>query len=247
MYVYVVIINHNFTVPVKEIKFNLEEKRGLAILVTCSYQGTPPQVKKDAEKMRQMFTLFEYDIHELMNEEATLSNIKQLVWQVEKYLSNYNGATSNHDWNTKVIIFAFSGRGTENEIQTNDGKLFHLRDIVKPLVTPELHLVDPIPKLFFVDVCQGSLKIKDDATITGIRGNYCIVYATNEGQSATARGPETAWMHLLAEKFRRRDSTFHNVIEEVKVQVAGTGHQQCHLINNLTAGVFKLYYYNAEK
>lgn len=247
MYVYVVIINHNFTAPVQKREFNLEEKRGLAILVTCNYQGTPPKTNKDAEKMRHMFTVFDYDIHELMNEEATLSNIKQLLWQVEKYLSAYNGARINRDSNNKVIIFAFSGRGTENQIQTNDGQLFHLRDIVKPLVNPELQLVNPIPKLFFVDVCQGSLRIKHDASITAIRGNYCIVYATNESQSATARGPKTAWMHLLAEKFRRRDITFHSVIEEVKVEVAGAGHQQCHLINNLTAGVFKLYYYNAEK
>ena len=232
----------NFTALLQRREFNLEEKRGLAILVTCNYQGTLPQTKRNAEDMKEMFEQFEYDVHPLINEDAILSNIKQLVWQVEKYLNTYNGADINHDGGKKVIIFAFSGHGVGNQIQTNDGQLLNLDDIVKPLVHPELLLVHPIPKLFFIDACRGSLRIEDD---TSIKGNYCIAYATNEGQSETALGAKTAWIRLVAEKFRRRDDTFHNVIEEVKKQVADEGHQHCQLINKLSAGVFKLYYVHA--
>ena len=215
----------------------MEEKRGLAILVTCNYQGTLPQTEGDAEKMKEMFEEFEYDVHSLINERATMSNIKHLMKRVEKYLSNYNGAAINHDGEKKVIIFAYSGHGVENQIRTNDGQLFNLHDIVKPLVNHTLILVRPIPKLFFINACQGSLKIEDD---TSIKGNYCIAYATNESQSETAVGAKTSWMHLLAEKFRRRVDTFQHVIAEVKAQIAVDGHQQCRVINNLSTGVFKL-------
>ena len=228
------VLFYNFTV----LEFNLEEKRGLAILVTCNYQGTLPQTERDAEEMKKMFEEFEYDVRPLINEKATMSNIKHLVKRVEKYLSSYNGASINRDGKEKVIIFAFSGHGAENQIRTNDGQLFNLHDIVKPLVVNDtVNVVRKIPKLFFIDACRGSLRIEDD---TSIKGNYCIAYATNESQSETAPGAKTALMHLLVENFRRRVDTFQHVIAEVKAQVAAEGHQQCRVINNLSTGVFKL-------
>ena len=97
-----------------------------------------------------MFTQFDYDIHQLPSEQVTSSNIKQLV---QNCLSSYNGAAINRDGNKKAIIFAFSGHGAENQIQTNDGELFPLQDIVKPLVNPQFVQAHPIPKLFFINAC----------------------------------------------------------------------------------------------
>ena len=242
--IYIITINHDFITAFQERKFNLEEKRGLAILVTCHYRGTLPQTEEDADEIKRMFTQFDYDIHQLPSEQVTLSNIKQLVQQVETYLRSYNGAAINYpDGNKKAIIFAFSGHGADNQIQTNDGDLFPLHDIVRPLVNPQFVLADPIPKLFFIDACRGSLRLKDDTSLTAIKGNYCIEYATIQGQPAAALGPQSAWMPVLANTLRRDDTSYHNVIADVKQQVHMKGHQRAQSIDNLTGGQFKLYHY----
>ena len=75
--------------------------------------------------------------------------------------------------------------------------------------------------------------------LMAIKGNYCVEYATIEGQSAAALGPESAWMPVLANKFRRQDDTYQNVMADVKEQVAQEGYQS---IDNLVSK-FKLYYY----
>ena len=188
-----------------------------------------------------MFTQFDYDIHQLPSEQVTSSNIKQLVQQVENYLSSYNGAAINRDGNKKTIIFAFSGHGAENQIQTNDGELFPLQDIVRPLVNPRFVQAHPIPKLFFIDACRGNLRV-DDTSLMAIKGNYSIEYATIEGQSAAALDPQSAWMPVLANTFRRQDETYHHVMAEVKQRVAKEGYLQPQTIDNLSAGMFKLYY-----
>ena len=220
----------------------MEEKRGLAILVTCHYQDTLTQTEEDAKEIKQMFTQFDYNIHQLPSEEVTSSNIKQLVQQVENYLSSYKGSAINPDKNEKAIIFAFSGHGAENQIKTNDGELFPLQDIVRPLVNPRFVQADPIPKLFFIDACRGSLRVKNDTSLMAIKGNYSIEYATIEGQSAAALGPQSAWMPVLASTFRRRDDSYQNVIAEIRKQVAREGYQQAQSLRNLTTGIFKLYY-----
>lgn len=227
----------------EERKFNLAEKRGLAMLVTGDYQGTLPQTETDAEKMKEMFKQFEYDIHQLMNEEATLSNIERLVQQVTDYLTNYNAAARNRDGSTKAIIFAFSGHGTdENQIKTNDGKFYNLSDIVEPLVNPKLAVVHPIPKFFFIDACRG--RIKNDITgLLAIKGNYCMEFSTLLSYDAGALCTESEWMPVLAERLMSDDDTYPNVMASIRRHVSREG-QQPQTINNLTTGVFKLYHYS---
>ena len=190
--------------------------------------------------MKEMFTQFEYDIHQLTSEQATFSNIKRLVRDVASYLRLYEGAAVNRDKNNKVIIFAFSGHGANNQIETYDRQQLHLHEIVKPLVNPDYAAVHPIPKLFFIDACRG--RVKDDMT-GSIKGNYCIEYATLQNHRAAALGPGSAWMPVLADRFMRRDVSYQHVIAEVKEQVAKEGFQQAQSIDNLTVGIFKLYYY----
>ena len=223
----------------------MADKRGLAILVTCDYHGELPQTKRDAEKMREMFEQFEYDIHQLMGKDATNSNIEQLLKQVKNHLKGYNGAAINRDGNDKVIIFAFSGHGTEdNQIQANDRELLHLHDIVRPLVNSESPLVKPIPKLFFIDACRG--RVRDDMT-GAIEGNYCIEFATLQNHQAAALAAESEWMPVLAQKLRRYNDTYVNVIERVKKQISDEGLQQAQTINSLTTAGLKLHYYSGYK
>ena len=125
----------------------MAEKRGLAILINCDYRGTPkfrplPGTDKDAKEMKETFEHFKYDIHQLPNEQATLSNIEELLKQLGKYLQRYNGAAKNQDGSTKVILFAFSGHGSNpNLLITNDGQSLFLKDIMEPLVDPKICLV----------------------------------------------------------------------------------------------------------
>lgn len=236
---YIYEINHNFLEKPKEREFNLRKKRGLGILVTCDYNSELKQTERDAKEMRAMFEQFGYDIHQLMNESATLSNIEGLVKQVEDYLCTYNGAAKNRDGSKKAIIFAFSGHGTdENQIQSNDKELLHLHKIVGPLVNPQFITAHPIPKLFFIDACRG--RVKNDMT-DAIEGNYCIAFATLQNHKAGALATKSIWMPVLAERLMTDDDTYQNVISNVKWQVAQEG-QQSQSINSLTTGAFKLYY-----
>ena len=74
-----------------QFNFNLDGKRGLAVLVTCDYASTPgiPTLKntqRNAPEMRQTFEQFEYDIVSLANREATGSAIESLVKQLSDYM-----------------------------------------------------------------------------------------------------------------------------------------------------------------
>ena len=213
------------------------------MLVTGDYHGSLPQTEVDAERMKEMFEQFEYDIHQLMNEEATLCNIKQLVHQVTKYLSKYNAADRNPDGSTKAIIFAFSGHGTDdNQLKTNDEKLINLCDIVEPLVNPKLAVVDLIPKFFFIDACRG--RVRNDMTgLLAIKGNYCVEFSTLQSYDAGALNTESEWMPVLAERLMGDDDTYFNVMASIRRQVSIEG-QQPQTIDNLTTGIFKLYHYS---
>ena len=93
--------------------------------------------------MRRTFEEFGYSIHQLQNERATENLIKDLLEDVSQSLGQYTG---------KVIVFAFSGHGTNyDRLLTNDGKLISLKkDIIDPILN---YSRTDIPKLFFIDAC----------------------------------------------------------------------------------------------
>ena len=100
----------------------------------------------DAREMLKTFEFLNYTVHQLQNNNATGEEIKKKVLSISKDLKKYDGHMKD-----KVIVFAFSGHGTnkeENEhIYGNDGVLLCLSDdIIKPLV--EVKAVDKIPKVF---------------------------------------------------------------------------------------------------
>ena len=63
--------------------------RGIAILVTCDYRGKHglelPATDTDADEMRKTFKQLGYDIHERQNENATESEIINLLTALNKY------------------------------------------------------------------------------------------------------------------------------------------------------------------
>ena len=241
-----------------EWNFDLSEKRGIAVVVTCDYDGTPhiPTLEAnndDAFEMKETFEQFDYSIVQLQNKEVTEHAVLTLVEQLSTYLRNYNGDTVNEGEirdaakPVKAIVFAFSGHGTDdNIILANDGGAIFLRDVVKPLVDPAC--IGPtsylIPKLFFIDACRGKNtikvpKAKGDTDVNDIQGNFNIEFATIHDHKAYT----DSWMPVLARELRRNNDTYQNVLAKAK----GKAHQryklqQAQTQGQLIIGTFKLYY-----
>jgi hypothetical protein len=103
---------------------------GLAILVTCDYEAnstlkTLKGTNVDAVEMRATFEQFSYEIHQLRNGEATKNAITSLLSDIsQRLIEEYNAKVVGP---RKVIIFAFSGHGSEfDEIYASDGELYSL-------------------------------------------------------------------------------------------------------------------------
>ena len=219
-----------------------KEKRGLAILVTCDYEGTAHRALRatngDADEMDKTFRQFQYDIHPLKNGGAKEREITTLLEHASYYLSLYSGDTKNADGSRKVIVFAFSGHGTssgwnDDQILSNDGtKIFLQEQIVLPLAKHPA--VAEIPKLFFIDACRGDKKFmterlkKSDGTLLTKAlesrrdcavTNYRIEYATIPNYTADAGLYESTWMPVLARFLRTKDMSLSSVVDEVNGEV----------------------------
>ena len=222
--------------------FRLAQKRGLAILVTCDYEGTRnpplPSANRDAVEMKMTFEQFDYDIHQLKNGAATEYEITALLKQAADYLSQYDGPKRNSDGEKKVIIFAFSGYGREDRIITNDGRWFSLREqVMYPLLRHPN--VRDIPKLFFIDADRGSDLLRKMAEV---EMNFRIDYSTIPDYVAYG-GSSSFWMPVLARKLRERDDTFSNVMDQVNEEIFTQNEvlQQPEAVSRLN-GRLKLYY-----
>jgi hypothetical protein len=258
--------------PSQERYFLLHEKRGLAILVTCDYEGiadiTPLNATNhDANEMEKTFDQFEYDVHQLKNGGATAHAITTLLKQASDYLRQYSGSTTNSDGSPKVIVFAFSGHGTscgwdDDVILSNDNQMLSLKEqILPPLVNHRLAAA--IPKLFFIDACRGNAKFMSETLrkSTGVHltytpkmvdgysiSNYRIDYATIPNYTSEAGHYESVWMPELARQLRTRDKELVLVVDEVKAKITqGKYSQQPQSVDQLRGIVppLKLYYKSA--
>ena len=137
-----------------------------------------------------------------------------------------------------------------------------LKEIWLPLVTHKA--VSDIPKLFFIDACRGTDRLKhktkgesDDSQkapdqkavkeyvekgFTEVDGNYRMDYATIPDHFAYT---DSKWMILLARALRDDDNSFQNIADEVKRSVhEDMEHQQyqqqCESENRLNTGALYL-------
>ena len=230
--------------------FDLAAKRGLAILVTCDYEGTTgvsslSATNRDADEMKTTFEQFNYDIHQLKNGEATKCAVTTLLKQVSEYLGRYSGDITNKDGERKVIIFAFSGHGTScgtsrDQIQANDGELLNLMEEVR---LPLVKTAHKIPKLFFIDACRGSDHLREKGYM-GVETNFRVDFATIPDHKAYTGAYESRWMPVLARELRKRDDTFSNIVDRVNeiVHKQDEHLQQPESVSRLNVGLLKLYY-----
>ena len=231
------------TVAIAGPTFCLDEKRGLAVLVTCDYKDTSldklDTCNTDAQKMKDALLALDYDVHQLKNKEATKCKVELLLRNLSKYLNRYKGNHENGDGQKKAIIVAFAGHGRKGDyIVTHDDKQLHVPNhIVNRLFKFESPKVRKIPKLFFIDACRGTkqpMPTRGDEVYQHLLGNCRVDYATSPEYVAY---DGCKWMQKLAEKLENDDSLQHlvsKVNEEVYRQADSK--QQCWTYDRLNTG-----------
>ena len=244
--------------------FELAGKPGLAILVTCDYEHTSskrhlPATNKDAEEMETTFKQFNYDIHKLQNRDATRQGIKSMLSSASKYLNTYS---TSRDLKSQVIIFAFSGHGSNKKgielLYSDDGRQIQLEDeVIFPLVQ-EPSVAD-IPKIFFIDACRGNdvlvsvskggglpreasksaKQCWEEKGVNHVQGNYRVYYATIPDHKAYANvdGSGSRWMPVMAHALRddEDDKSLADIASKVSSYVhnlPGDPKQQCDMLTN---------------
>ena len=217
----------------------MADSPGLAILVTCDYWGTSnftsiAGLRKDAEEMKKTFHYLHYVIHQLHN--PTKADMQALLLEISDDLQK--NPLEKKVAENKVIIFAFSGRGSSensaDKIYANDGEVLDLMDeIVFPLTK---HAgVFYVPKLFFIDACRGAQQLM----YQHVEGNYCIEYSTIPcHNSYITRDHGSVWMPKFAQALRENDDSFQNIVAYVKRGVCKKigEKQQCESVNRLITG-----------
>jgi hypothetical protein len=233
--------------------FELEKKRGLAILVNCNYEGTSHALlttDRDREEMYSTFyDQFHYDVHPLIN--PTRKDLIQLLRAVKQYLHTYTGRdTHNPDGGIKAIVFAFAGHGGSSKEQSDFilAQDWEPVSILSDIVGAFLGHTGPImhiPKLFFFDACRG----KEWLYAAPNRGeeekqlNYRIDFATIPNHKTPTAD---RWMQVVAKSLREeKDKSFGDVMEDVKQEVyekSGTYIQLPETRSQMVLGAFKLWY-----
>ena len=234
---------------------DLVNKRGLAILITCNYEGSPlkeklfTETEMDFTKMKATFDQFDYDVHARQNSEATVNAVDDLMARISSELSQY-GTHTHAGKSDKVIIFAFSGHGDKDNIILHDGSFSITQDVLDRLLVRN-NVVFEIPKLFFINACRGGDELKKAMKRVDFieeKGNYRFDYATIPDHVSYA---ESKWMVKLAGKLIdpvEGNDSIQNVSAKVKRDIveADEGHQlqlqQCESVDRLNTGPLKLYF-----
>ena len=241
------------------IEFKLKSKRGIAIIVTCDYNGTRlevPAINKDGDEMKKTFEELGYDIHQRRNENVTRDEIETLLEKFHDYLEKYDGKLTNEDGSKKAIVFAFSGRGGPDDKKDKDSMSLLMYDkdklSLKGDIMPQLigiRDVYEIPRLLLINASRGKETL-DDESVGKLHvqdeGNYRIDYATIPDHEAYASSSESKWMPKLACQLRdesNKSKSFQNIAAIVKrsVHEQGGSAQQCESIDRLITGPLHLY------
>ena len=246
--------------------FDLDQSRGIGLLVTCDYGNNPKlklpatSIKRDADSMKETFQKLGYDIHAVHN--RTKHEIITFLGRLYRYLQQYKGKLTNQDGSEKVIAFAFSGHGLPDEPSQNldknsmtlityDGEYLSLREDVMSLIS--VASVCEIPKLFFIDACRGNMPLEykpfSTAKALGVEGNYRIEFATIPGYRAFSTFDEgSRWMPEMARHLRdMKNESLQNIAATVRKAIhdknrrGNSDLQLCESRDRLATGPLYLY------
>ena len=235
--------------------FNLENKRGLAIIISCDYVGesrqTVPTANTDGDSIHTTLKRFDYDIHRLKNEKASENEIKHFLESVNGYLKQYDGDPTNADGKAKAIIFAFAGkRGAIKTsvgmyITSNDGWKIYVKYIVSKFLGMGEN-VTKIPKLFLFDVCcidpWQSGVIRSTEGDERYHANYRIDYAT---VPYDCKSGDHTWMQSIATKLPcMENASYDDIMAVVRKMIYEDwkgNHPLPIMVDRLITGPLKLY------
>ena len=166
---------------------------------------------EDGEEMRKTFEdTFKFAC--LWKKNLTALEITKLLECVGKcdYLPSY-----------QCIAVAFSGHGGKGTLKGNDGKFVSVKeDFLGPLQPGEMPNMRKVPKLFFIDACQGDYKMvfaKSKGEREDVEeGQYIAMYATMRGYKAYTH---TKWMQKIAKKLRDDNDSVPNIASKVAKEV----------------------------
>ena len=148
----------------------------------------------DAKQMEKVLKseTFNYQVELLLDSDARECMILALIDQLSDYLKDYDGEVKE-----KALVFAFAGHGGSGDIIfTDEGCSFGSLSLEKVTTKLKDHPnLQQIPKLFFIDACQGKGEIMRNDILTP---NYEL------GNFLVARSHRThdtnSWMQRLAKR-----------------------------------------------
>lgn len=226
----------------------IKGKQGLAILVTCDYEGSTnplPGTNTDASEMVKTIEELEYGMIQLQNKTATKHNIWSEIRRVCRDM---------HLLEDKILMFIFSGHGhTGDRILTDDWKFISVKEITKTLLANRTRVdmnVKP-PVLFLIDACRGPDYLKsgpdqaksDDISAKGLieeEANFRLDYATLDYHVSYISGSGgSRWLPIVARDLRNeRNKSFQSIMSDVqkKVWEQFTVRQQPQIDDRLNTG-----------
>lgn len=232
------------------------KKRGLAIIVTCDYVGTPsklPGTNIDADEMETTFNELDYHVVLLKSKDATKKNIISTIQNISRDMHRFKGEKD------KVVVFVFSGHGsTGDQIVSQEGARLCLdKMIVEPLLAKRETCEPPV--LFFIDACRGSdhLYLKSgsgqpksvDNLVKGLiqrKANFRLDYSTIEDHVSYMddTGKESRWLPVVARQLRtEKNKSLQTIMADVKKEIWGgfSERQQPQTVDQLNCGSLHLH------
>ncbi len=143
--------------------------KGFALIVSNDYCTTPDKfnlpaltgTKKDAHQMAAAFKAL--NIVTICEHNPTRGRLMQLVHELAR--------CTNYPRDSVCIAFVFSGHGYErNHLYMQDGNTAKIEEIVEKFLPRNAPVIGNIPKLFFIDACQGDQEIHSITVPKGVAG-----------------------------------------------------------------------------
>ena len=169
---------------------------------------------EDTEMMKEAFEYLKF--FTIVKRDITQDELVSLLCSMANY---------PYPKSCQRFVLTFSGHGDKGFIYSEDEKRVKISDIVAAFVPPNCDkCLAGIPRLFFFDVCRGSLEDRGILARGGDEkwqskipstGNVLVAYATTEGYKALEEASRGFWTSILAKKLVSSPDSIYDVLTEV--------------------------------